>query len=230
MTRALPKPRRWTVPQFRPDVAKQQTRRAEDARRQRLNEMRRQQQAAESRRRRLRTVVIAVAAAALGVGLVVLALVGGGHKLAPVKIDGLKTYAEKREHVTTKVDYPQTPPAGGPHNPVWLNCGIYDSPLPNENAVHDLEHGAVWITYRPELPAGQVSTLTALARALKTYVDVSPYPGLPAPVVVSAWGQQLQLPNASDPRLATFITAFRLSSNAPEPGAPCTGGTGTPTG
>ena len=193
--------------------------------------MRSQQQAAESRRRRLKTGAITVGVTALGAGLIALALAGGGgHKSPTVHIAGLNSYTEKRDHVTTKVDYPQTPPAGGPHNPVWLNCGIYDSPVPNENAVHDLEHGAVWITYRPDLPTAQVATLTAKARELKTYVDVSPYPGLSAPVVVSAWGKQLQLPTASDPRLNKFIAAFRLSANAPEPGAACTGGTGTPTG
>lgn len=192
--------------------------------------MRREQEASENRRRRLKTAAITIAVAGLGGGLIALALAGGAHKSATVNIAGLKSYTEKRDHVTTKVDYPQTPPAGGPHNPVWLNCGIYDSPVPNENAVHDLEHGAVWITYRPDLSSAQVSTLTAKARELKTYIDVSPYPGLPAPVVVSAWGKQLQLPSASDPRLVKFISAFRLSSNAPEPGAACTGGTGTPTG
>ena len=212
-------------------MAKQQTRRAEEARRQRLNDMRRQQQVAENRRRRLRAAAVAAVVAAVGGGLIALAFAGsGGHKQPSANIAGLQTYTEQRDHVTTKVSFPQTPPAGGPHSSAWLNCGIYTSPVPNENAVHDLEHGAVWITYRPDLPSVQVAILTATARRVKTYVDLSPYPGLPAPVVVSGWGRQLQLPNASDPRLGKFVTAFRLSSNAPEPGSACTGGTGTPSG
>jgi hypothetical protein len=59
-------------------------------------------------------------------------------------------------------------------------------------------------------------------------VLVSPYPDLPAPVVASAWGKQLQLDSANDPRLEQFVSAFREGPQTPEPGAPCTGGTGNP--
>ena len=79
-------------------------------------------------------------------------------------------------HVEGIVDYAMSPPAGGPHNQVWLNCGIYSEPVPNENAVHDLEHGAVWITYAPDLPQADIDKLKAQARP-STYVVLSPYRG-----------------------------------------------------
>jgi hypothetical protein len=145
-------------------------------------------------------------------------------------IPGVQTFTNlARDHVTGPVSYPQTPPAGGPHNPVWENCGIYSNPVPNENAVHSLEHGAVWITYQPTLPATEVAQLRAAARGQR-YVLVSPYPGLPAPIVASAWGVQLRLTDATDPRLAQFIRAYQQGRQTPEPGAPCTGGTGSPSG
>src|SRR4051794_24207945 len=89
-----------------------------------------------------------------------------------------------RNHTPDNVDYPQNPPVGGDHAPVWQNCGYYDTPVRNENAVHSLEHGAVWITYRPDLPQDQVNRLRQLA-ASQPYILVSPYPGLPAPIVAS---------------------------------------------
>jgi hypothetical protein len=148
-------------------------------------------------------------------------------------IPGLVTYdVPSRAHTQGEVDYPQDPPVGGEHNPVWQSCGFYDQPVRNENAVHSLEHGAVWITYQAGLPADQVAVLREAA-AQSDYVLVSPYPDLPAPVVASAWGKQLWLERADDPRLAQFIAAF--AANGPEPGAPCVGGTdetvpmGTPT-
>lgn len=143
-------------------------------------------------------------------------------------IPGVVTYQNlSRQHVNGTVNYPQNPPVGGNHNPVWLNCGIYDAPVTNENAVHSMEHGAVWITYQTNLPTAQVQQLVNLVKG-HAYVILSPYPGLPTPVVASAWGVQLKLQNASDSRIAKFITKYEQGPQTPEPGAPCSGGTGAP--
>jgi hypothetical protein len=143
------------------------------------------------------------------------------------QIKGLRTYSGlSRNHVTTPVAYSQKPPVGGDHAPVPENCGFYSAAIPAENGVHSLEHGAVWITYRPDLPAAQVGRLRNLTQ--QTYVLVSPYPGLPSPVVASAWGRQVRLASASDARLGQFVKAFRQGPQTPEPGAACAGGSGTP--
>jgi hypothetical protein len=120
-----------------------------------------------------------------------------------------------------------TPPAGGPHDPVWLACGVYDEPVRDENAVHDLEHGAVWIAYDPDLPDGDVATLR---RHLPQNGIMAPYPGLSAPVVVTVWGRQLRLAGAGDPRLARFVAELGHGETAPEPTASCAGGTRDPRG
>jgi hypothetical protein len=141
---------------------------------------------------------------------------------------GVQTFSNlSRNHVTGTVTYPQTPPVGGNHSAVWLNCGTYTSPVANENAVHSMEHGAVWITYQPTLPATGVTALQH-AVAGHSYVVLSPYSGLPSPVVASAWGVQLKLATASDPRLAQFIAYYEQGPQTPEHGSACTGGTGTP--
>ncbi len=58
----------------------------------------------------------------------------------PGDIAGIVTYSNlSRDHVTGKVNYPQNPPVGGPHNAAWQNCGIYSTPVANENAVHSIE-------------------------------------------------------------------------------------------
>ncbi len=148
---------------------------------------------------------------------------------APVAtLDGMLTFNNlSRAHSEAPQNYPQTPPVGGTHSSVWQNCGIYDQPIHNESGVHSLEHGAVWITYRPDLPAAQIDTIRNLARG-HDHVLVSPYPNLPHPVVASAWGLQLPLENASDPRLSLFISRYEKGPQTPEPGAVCDGGTGTP--
>jgi energy-coupling factor transporter transmembrane protein EcfT len=133
----------------------------------------------------------------------------------------------ERTHVQTPVDYPQTPPVGGNHAPLWQNCGFYAMPIANENAVHSLEHGAVWITYRADTPQEEVEALHQLVRR-QPYVLVSPLPDSPTPVVASAWGHQLPLDSGNDPRLSQFVRLFRLGAQAPERGGPCTGGVGVP--
>ena len=147
--------------------------------------------------------------------------------------DGTQVYAESdHTHVNGSVTYDHVPPAGGPHNPTQLNCGIYTGPVPNENAVHSMEHGAVWITYRPELPVDQVTALQQLVSShyvgAERYLVLSPYTGIPSPIVASAWGYQLGVDQPSDPRLVQFITKFAGGGQGGEQGGPCTGGVGNP--
>ena len=131
------------------------------------------------------------------------------------------------QHVAGRLDYRESPPMGGAHNIVWQNCGIYDVPIHNEHAVHSLEHGAVWITYRPDLPANQVEMLESVAS--DDFMLLSPYPGLSAPVVASAWNRQIRLDGAADPGLRAFIAEYKNNpQTTPEFGAPCAGGTSAP--
>jgi len=131
-----------------------------------------------------------------------------------------------RSHVDHTVDYPQTPPVGGDHAPVWQNCGFYDQPIYNETGVHALEHGAVWITYRPDLAADQIDQIRALTQ--QPYTLASPWTDseLGAPIVFSAWGAQLALDALPSPAADEFLATYREAATAPEPGAPCTGGYG----
>jgi len=161
-------------------------------------------------------VLVAVAL----VGFVLVAVSRSAREEDPGEILGVQTFNHlSREHVTTPVSYPQNPPVGGDHSPTLQPCGPYREPVPNEQAVHSMEHGAVWVTFRPDLPAADVERLMALAD--QTYVIVSPVPDLPAPVIASAWRAQLRLERADDPRLKSFLATYRQGPQTPEPGAAC---------
>ncbi len=134
---------------------------------------------------------------------------------------------DDRAHTSGEVTYPQTPPAGGAHAPIWLACGVYDDPVRDENAVHDLEHGTVWITHDPELSQ---SDLDALADQLPDNGIMSPHEDLPSPVVVTVWEAQLALDGADDERLGLFLEEYGDGHTAPEFGASCQGGTPDPQG
>ena len=90
-----------------------------------------------------------------------------------------------------------------------------------------MEHGAVWITYSPDLPQGERNRIREIVSG-QDCVLASPFLGLDAPVVASAWGKQLELEGADDPDLERFIDAYRQGPQTPEPGAACTGGMGEP--
>ena len=177
--------------------------------------------AAERRKRRSALLLRgALVVAVLGAAAWAYRLYTQGHLLDAV------TTASYRAglHRAGPIDYTERPPVGGAHNVVWQNCGIYDVPIHNEHAVHSLEHGAVWITYRSDLPPDQVQILRNAAS--DDYMLLSPYTALASPVVASAWNHQIRLDGAADPRLQRFIDRYKNNPDTtPEFGASCAGGT-----
>ncbi|GIG00743.1 DUF3105 domain-containing protein [Catellatospora citrea] len=141
-------------------------------------------------------------------------------------IDGIThvTTELKSNHTYNQETYEQNPPVGGTHSYVWQQCmgNVYDAPIPKEHAVHSLEHGAVWITYRKDLPADQVAALAAKVEG-KEMMLLSPVADLDKPISLQAWSYQLKVDNASDPRIDDFIGALRVNATQ-EPGATCQGG------
>jgi hypothetical protein len=122
------------------------------------------------------------------------------------------------------VEYEQSPPVGGPHDPFWADCTgtVYDVDIRHENAVHGLEHGAVWVTYNPdEVSKDDISTLAELVDG-KSYRFMSPYAGLDSPISIQSWNHQLKVDSASDERIQQFADFFTYNQEFyPEPGASC---------
>ncbi|MBC2902517.1 DUF3105 domain-containing protein [Streptomyces cupreus] len=203
----------------------------------RIEEMRRAEQARERRNRILTISASVTVVAALVVGGVVLvqsqsddsdsadskttgSLVAGA--------DGVSTWKGgklSQTHVSKKVTYPVEPPVGGDHNPVWQNCNgdVYTEAVANENAVHSLEHGAVWVTYTSKASKADVEALAAKVKKTP-YTLMSPYENQKSPIMLSAWGAQRTVTSASDPNLDKFFEKYVQGEQTPEPGAACTGG------
>jgi hypothetical protein len=131
---------------------------------------------------------------------------------------------ESAGHTLGTVDYGRDVPAGGDHSPVPLICGFYPDPVPNENAVHSIEHGAIWIAFDPHLSSTDRAAIKHVVLT-QDKVFASPVPGIKNPIVVTVWGRQLRPASIDDPSVASFITTFR--DTAPEL-VPCTIGIGQP--
>jgi hypothetical protein len=146
-------------------------------------------------------------------------------------ISGIVNYRENadktitsRNHKTGSLTYSTNPPVGGDHNPRWENCtgNVYTEPIPKEHAVHSLEHGAVWITYKQGLPADQVEKLADKVNG-QDYMLMSPIANLDKNVSLQAWGYQLKVDTVDDSRIDDFIKALRMNASV-EPGATCSSG------
>ncbi|MEU9592556.1 DUF3105 domain-containing protein [Streptomyces sp. NPDC048219] len=209
------------------------------ARQARIAEMRRAEEARDRRNRILTIGISVVVVAGLVVGGVVLVRSqsddSDGTAATDAKTsgkfvageDGVQTWQGtlSRNHVAKKVTYPVEPPVGGDHNQVWMNCDgdVYTKPLNNENAVHSLEHGAVWVTYTDKAPKADVEALAAKVKKTP-YSLMSPDDKQKDPIVLSAWGHQRTVTGASDPNVDTFFEKYVQGEQTPEPGAACTNG------
>ena len=200
-------------------------------RRTRIAELR----AAEQRRDRRNKVIASVAAGVLVIGAIATGtwfVMDQNQKkkdreaAANADIPGVKTFGDlSRNHVKDKVNYPMTPPVGGDHNAVWLDCmgHVYDKPVENERAAHSLEHGAVWVTYNGKATADDIKILTDKVKATP-YSLMSPYPDEQGTITLNAWSTQLIVDSASDPRVNQFFTKYVQGKQTQEPGASCTMG------
>ncbi|MEU0388691.1 DUF3105 domain-containing protein [Streptomyces chartreusis] len=209
------------------------------ARKARIEEMRRAEQARERRNRILTiaaSVVIVCGLVAGGVVLVRSQSDGGSDTAASdtsgkgkfvTGKDGVKTWEGKlsRNHVTKAVKYASEPPVGGDHNQVWMNCNgdVYTKEINNTNAVHSLEHGAVWVTYNADAKKADVDALAAKVKKTP-YTLMSPMDDQKDPIMLSAWGHQRTVTGASDPNVDKFFEKFVQGEQTPEPGAACTNG------
>jgi Protein of unknown function (DUF3105) len=140
------------------------------------------------------------------------------------KIEGIAVVNfPSRNHVQTPVTYSQTPPMGGDHDAEWADCTgtVYPNQIRNENAVHGLEHGAVWITYRPGLSTAELDSLKRRVNGIN-FMMLSPYPGLKTKVSVQSWGHQLFVDSTDDARIDRFIKDLKVNAaTTPEFGASC---------
>ncbi|MFF0214883.1 DUF3105 domain-containing protein [Streptomyces vinaceus] len=204
-----------------------------NSRQARIAEMRRAEQSRDRRNKALAiTASVAVVAALVGFGAWVMIdkkeQKDAAAAAAKAPVNGEQTWDAKtlgRNHVETPVKYPMNPPVGGDHNPRWMNCNgdVYKNAIPEVNAVHSLEHGAVWVTYNEKAAKGDVDALAG--KVAKTpYTLMSPDKEQAGAIMLSAWGKQLTVEKADDPRVAQFFTKYVQGPQTPEPGAACTNG------
>ncbi len=125
------------------------------------------------------------------------------------------------KHVKTKAYGGNQPPTSGDHaDPIeW---GYYDTPQPDVNTLHNLEHGGIYVSYTDELSKSDVKLLKALL--FKPFSDKSfqplkvimaPRPNNDAKLILSSWNRSLKL---NEYNKQTVIDYYKTNLNmSPEP-------------
>jgi hypothetical protein len=127
--------------------------------------------------------------------------------------------------------YDQHPATSGWHDPspLPLDPKVYDSPINETNAVHNLEHAGVIVYFQDTgdaaLSTDAVDRLATLVNG-STNVLMAPYPDLPEGqgMALTAWNKLQTCPPGVTPQQADtiasgFIEAYACTRNAPEPNA-----------
>ena len=114
--------------------------------------------------------------------------------------------------------YNSTPANSGPHYSETMPWGVYTSPVTEERAVHNLEHGGVIIYYNcPENScADNVASLSSLVRNTDETI-LAPYPDMDAKFALVAWTFVEKLDAYDEAKINAFIEAHKNSPNSPEP-------------
>ena len=160
--------------------------------------------------------------------LVVLAVVGGiafllTRPTAPEVQIGEKVEEQGRNHITqgapSKFSYNTNPPTSGPHWPQQATCKIYEEEIADEAALHSLEHGAVWISYKDKSDKDLVNKLTEIVKGNPGKVLLSPRSKNDSKIAVAAWTRILKQDSLDENQIKDFIKNYRNQS--PEPLAQC---------
>lgn len=111
--------------------------------------------------KRVKTAVFALLGLAIVGGIVFFFI---SNRKAPGTDYSREVSYEGDTHVAegTEVTYQSNPPTSGNHWSVPLSDGVYKTEKPDEALVHSLEHGRVWISYKPSLPANIIEQLEKL--------------------------------------------------------------------
>ena len=120
---------------------------------------------------------------------------------------------EGRDHVAAgvKVDYKTNPPTSGAHLGQAENWGVYSKEIDDKAAVHGLEHGGIWISYK-DVDETTQKALEAIGRVNSQSVIVSPRSGNDDKIVVVSWGRMMRLESADQALIQKYIDIYKNQS------------------
>ena len=156
----------------------------------------------------------------LTLALITAVILFGGYKLvtAPKIITpGVEFASLGQQHVlpsSPEITYNSNPPTSGPHYFAAAQSGIYDTEFPDRELIHNIEHGHIWISYRPDLPKDEIEQLAVIAKSYGTKIIMAPRAKDDSPIAIAAWQHVLKSSTVDEVQIRAFINA--LQGHGPE--------------
>ncbi len=110
--------------------------------------------------------------------------------------------------------YDSNPPTSGWHYEKPADWGIYQTELPDERLVHNLEHGGIWISYNG-IDGETKSKIENFAKQHADKMIVTPRTKNEDMIVLASWTQLLRMDTFDETMAAAFMHANKNQS--PEP-------------
>ncbi len=101
----------------------------------------------------------------------------------------IKFSNQGQEHISNGAahpDYNSNPPTSGWHYAKPADERFYDKELPDEQLIHNLEHGDIWIAYKPDLSKEMTKQLKSFAGFMAI---VTPRVKNDTDIALVAWGR-----------------------------------------
>ncbi len=137
-----------------------------------------------------------------------------------VNLAGTEEPDEGRTHIpvgSSHDAYKTNPPTSGSHYAEPAAWGVYETALPDEQLVHNLEHGGIWISYKPNIDADTKAKLIDLGKQYPKAVIVTPRANNPHSIEVASWRRLMDLDSFERNKIVDFIK--RNKNQSPEPEA-----------
>lgn len=154
----------------------------------------------------------------LGVGFVITLKFTNPKQPEDENLLGIFIPEQGREHIpegTSHPVYTSNPPTSGPHYAQPAQAGIYDSELEDERVIHNLEHGHVWISYKPSSASAElISNLKKVVDENSRMVILSPREANDSLIALASWTRLLKLDYFDNDKIVDFIKTNR--GHAPE--------------
>jgi len=120
---------------------------------------------------------------------------------------------EGREHISARdnVSYKTNPPTSGDHLAEAKTWGVYSDEIDDKAAVHGLEHGGIWISYK-DISDDEIQFLKEIGKNNSQSVIVSPRSENEDKIVIASWGKMMKLESVDKVLIQKYIDTYKNHS------------------